>query len=237
MYKEIELNPYIPSQIKLEEEYYDELMDVYLVLLTMFQNSLKDGMNKFMLMKQFNSWLAQNSSKIAYINAKYANKMVKLVVNEALKGEIELDQIRQKSIANIITQDLNINQQFLNNSVAGRFVTAIPTGAILATGLITSLIPEDEAIEELITRGTNSIEKFVQFNVSQGTGDLIAAISQGDGYNQYLAGNEEDDRVRELHREQNDFKTWRDFDNPPSTGLPGTQPRCRCNILKIRKKA
>lgn len=234
MYKEIELNPYIPEQIKIEEDYYNEIITIYAILLNLLSDSIQQGFNKYQLMKLFNSWLDQNKNKLEYINGKYANKMTSLVLDYALDGKIQLNKIEAKAMSNIVGQDLDINQQFLNNSIAGRFIAAIPTGTILVTSFIRDFIPEDESIEELITRGNNSIKKFVRFNVSQGTSNLLAAISDNDGYNEYLAGNEKDDRVRELHKEQNDFKTWHRFDNPPSTGLPGTEPNCRCNIISIR---
>lgn len=235
MYDEINITPYMAAQMELEEKYYDELMAIYLILLSLLADNLKNNANKYGLMKLFNSWWDQYDNRLQLINTKYATEMFNLVNKHALNNEIDVNKPTAVLIIDFIRQDLKENQGFLNHSIAGRFVTAIPTGAILITGLASAFIPEDEAIEDLITRGTNSVKKFVQFNVSQGVGDLIASMAGLDGYNEYLAGNEQDDKVRVLHREQNNFKTWHRFDNPPSTGLPGTEPNCRCEILKIRK--
>jgi len=235
MYKEIDIQPYMASQIELEEKYYDELMTIYMVLLSLLGDSLKNSASKYRLMRLFDTWSKQYGRQLNALNTKYATEMFKLVDKHVLNNQIDTRKTTAVFMVQQVKEDLDVNQYFLNHAIAGRFIAAIPVGALVVTGLIDALIPEDEAIEELITRGTNSVKKFVQFNTSQAVGDLIAGVAGLDGYNEYLAGNERDDRVRELHKQENDFKTWHRFDNPPSTGLPGSEPNCRCTVLKIRK--
>lgn len=230
---QINVTPYMDKQIESEERYYDELMSVLLILLGLLDGELKSKRaSKQSLLVIFNRWRQQNYDTLL----QYLNNQVWFILNVASYaiGQPQKAWLKDWQYHKLMSQDLVIELDFLLNAIASRYTSAIPTGAIL-TGIVAAvLVPSDQSPNELNTRCQNSIRRFVQFNTSQGVSNAIVAKIREFGITQYQAGNEQDDRVRKLHKEQNDFKTWHDLNNPPSTGYPGTEPGCRCSWIAFR---
>lgn len=229
-----EIQNYLPQQINLEEKYYHKLSGILATLFYLLDGVVKDSdPTKDRLTRAVDKWRNKTEGQLRYINNSHAGEITGLVssiVPAHVKKAIEpITTIK-------LAQDFNIDTNNLVNAILGRYLAIIPTGVALigALGYEPDLQNSNEDMEELATRNNNAIKRMVQTDTSQAVSNTIATIMLRAGYTEYLAGNEDDDRVRELHREQNDFKTWHSLLHPPSTGYPGTEYNCRCRWLAFR---
>lgn len=220
------------QQIKEEERYYDSLIWLLIGLLHLLNNTLRNKPTKRQILYVFDTWLVQHERQLRSINKNQADKIVQIALHAV--NEYNTGASNNWMTINMLAYDLDTELNQTLNSIRSRYVSAIPAGATLIGASVSALIPTDEDITALTQRCSNSISKFVQFNTSQAVSNVIASKLMEKGYTEYQAGNKQDDRVRELHKEQNDFKTWHSLTNPPSTGLPGTEPNCRCFYSKVR---
>lgn len=228
----IKISDYIPKQIELERKYHEKLMVMLAILLGMLVDDYKLHPNKQNIIAIINRWYNLHETKIKLLNTQYSAELTSLANMVSPHTHYNaVDVTNTLKIAN----DFNLDFNQLLNKISWIFTNPIPTGidVFIATNVINALTA-DEFVEQLITSANNSVKKYVQSNSSQTVTNLIVYNALNNGYTQYRSGNEQDDRVRPLHEQQNNFTTWHDLMNPPSTGYPGTEYGCRCRFVAFR---
>lgn len=233
---ELIFKDYMPAQISLEERYYDELHDVITNLMALLLAYFDEEENITLLgvLQIYEQFYAQHAKQLEYINNKCAHSIVDLghyVYEEAvLKSGLVATTLPLWTNQNLI-QGLNVKTNNLLDTVRGRFVAMLP---VSISPINHAVFTDENTKDDLIRRCNNSIMRYVREAIGTALVSTIVYQAMSNGATEYIGSHVHDDRTREQHAKDNDEKTWRRFDNPPPSGLPGTEPNCRCEIERAR---
>jgi hypothetical protein len=222
----LNLQDYLFKQVELEEQYYEDLNARLLILLSLLLDYMEnDYVNLAGVLIIKESFMKTYLYQINPINNSVAHKIQNITYSATFADNIPLLNIIQ------IVNDLNIKVINLIDTIVGRFVNLIPAGY---NGPGTALYDAETTRQSIIDRYNNSLNKYVQHSISQIISNKIKNNLINMGYSEYLSDNKHDDRVRDIHKRDNDGVTWHSFDNLPEAGFPGDDWGCRCTIIAAR---
>jgi hypothetical protein len=218
------LQDYLPKQVELEEQYYEKLNTILLILVSSLLNYMDNDqiiLSGVINIKQ--SFMERHLHQIKAINNS-ATHQIQDVTNYATNNISTLNTVQ-------IVNDLDVKVINLINTIVGRFVNLIPAGY---NGSGTALYDAETTRQDIIDRYNGSLDKYVQHSISQTVSNKIVNNLLNMGYTKYQANNVHDERVRATHKRDNDNVTWHSLTNPPEADIPGVQWGCRCSIVAVR---
>lgn len=221
------IKPYLPEQLKFEEDYYNKLQLLISPLINMMVNYVD---SKHVRLREldalYNNWYDANIQLLRKINGAHAIDVLK-IAQYATSSIMSISPTQ----AHNLTTDLNIHSENMLNAIKGRFIELIPVGIFIAAY---SLFTDETSKAAIIRRSNYSINSYVQTNTTSGVIQSIFQEGRMQGMSEYQADNQHDDRVRETHKEYFDGEKWWPFDSPSPVGHPGSETNCRCIIIKLR---
>lgn len=233
MKQPFEIKPYLDYQIDNEERYYKELQPYIMGLVLVLLQSIDAKITNFVTLDAVvDRYLLQNSAKISQINRVQAGRIV-ATSNLALSNmpAYQPYNTNAATVSNLHKQ-LDVLTKYLISETAARVFNLVPLGAL--AGLVVNFFTDETSKDDLFRRTNSSVMGFVRDCYSQATVNTMLGILAKNGYTEYRANNQHDDKVRPLHKKYFEPSNWIRFDNPPPCGNVCTQANCRCYIVEVR---
>ena len=203
---------YLDKQVNLEDKYYKKYEDILLVLvLILLEQEYLYPSDIYGITEDF---LTKEGYNI--------HKTTADMVNDSYKLAHETVESPEYSIVDMDRDRYQTLHKFKNvvDSVGGRVITETPVNGKMSE-------ESREYLKESLSRRANkSLSDFVQGSVSSMVTNVISRNAKKKGYTHYIGDNKHDEKVRPSHSKDNDGVTWRSLDNPPVSGLPGTEIHC-----------
>lgn len=222
----IKLKEYHPKSMEYEDEFTEELLYVFGILLDeliAIPNLTESAINATIAL-----WRVKYRPELEALNEDQLKRLNKLA-NKILPGDLS-KKVQNKRIEKYTDANkdmLSITTDFIKN----RFTEL----SVLEN---TYNYPTDLASKQIESTVRDTHEKLALFAVMSsinGVRELIFDNAQSLGYTEYQWGTMLDNKVRSLHREMQG--KWVRFDDPspePAGFHVGMDYNCRCRILSVR---
>lgn len=220
--------PYLDTQIKYEENYYDQLTALLGLLISYLLRYIKrDGtINSAKLKEGFQIWINEHQPQL--------NNLIKtqaVMIMKIIQLAMQSDKLQKITYGNLLLRQIKVAQDNVIDATWGQFVNMLPIGI---TGVYHGFFTDEVTKEDLYTRSNKYVRRLAAKVYTQGVFNGMLLEAKMAGLSEYVADNQHDEKVRALHKEWFNGERWIDFSLAPPCGHVGTESNCRCYIIKMR---
>lgn len=212
---------YHTKQKKVENQYKNQLIAIFLVL---FQE-----LNKLypLTIESINAtihrWFMVNEGRLRNATAENIRDL-SIIAEDVITQYVPNDRLENNLIKVnmfLIMQELDRIQQQYN--ILSKQSTTYGT----------TITVRKERTDQIQSSAENSLELLAVNQSILNTREIMFETAAGQGFTEYLACTQQDDKVRPDHTHYYQDK-WIEFDNPPPIGHVGCAVNCRCYVVAFR---
>ncbi len=212
---------YHTKQQKVENQYKKQLIAIFLVLFQELDRLYPLTIES--INATIHRWLMVNEGRLKNATAENIRDL-SIIADSVVIQYVHNDVLENRLInANtfLIMQELDrIQQQY--NILSKQSTTYGTTPTV-----------RKERTDQIQSSAENSLKLLAENQSILNTREIMFETAAGQGYHEYLASTQQDDKVRPDHTHYYQDK-WIEFDNPPPIGHIGTQINCRCFAVDFR---